>query len=117
MTRQNLKQHFVLDRIAEEKELEVTNEDIDMEIFSMAMQRGENPRRVRARMVKNGSIENLEAQIRERKAVDVILDSAEIKDVEMPPTVSNQVEALNRSVCHTTSQSDAELDDEEGDDE
>jgi trigger factor len=118
MTRQNLKQHFVLDRIAEEKELEVTNEDIEMEIFSMAMQKGENPRRVRARMVKNGSIENLEAQIRERKAVDIILDSAEIKDVEMPPTVSNNVEALNRSVCHTTSQSDAELEnDDEGDEE
>lgn len=119
MTRQNLKQHFVLDRIAEEKDLEVTNEDIEMEIFSMAMQKGENPRRVRARMVKNGSIENLEAQIRERKAVDIILDSAEIKDVEMPPTVSNNVEALNRSVCHTTSQSDAELDndDDDGSDE
>lgn len=113
MTRQNLKQHFVLDRIAEEKGIEVTSEDLEMEIFSMAMQRGENPRRVRARMVKNGSIENLEAQIRERMAVDVILDSAEYKDVEMPPTVSNEIEALNRSVCHTTSQSDAELDDEE----
>lgn len=113
MTRQNLKQHFVLDRIAEEKGIEVTSEDLEMEIFSMAMQRGENPRRVRARMVKNGSIENLEAQIRERMAVDVILDSAEYKDVDMPPTVSNEIEALNRSVCHTTSQSDAELDDEE----
>lgn len=113
MTRQNLKEHFVLDRIAEERNLEVTSEDLDVEIFSMAMQRGENPRRVRARMIKNGSIENLEAQIRERKAVDVILDSAEFTDVEMPPTVSNQVEALNRSLCRTTTQSDIDVDDDE----
>lgn len=113
MTQQNLKQHFVLDRIAEEKELDVTDDDIEMEIFSMAMQRGENPRRVRARMVKNGSIENLEAQIRERKAVDLILESAEFVNVEMPPTVSNNVEAVNRSVCRATAQSDTDLDADE----
>ena len=40
----------------------------------MAEQRGESPRRVRARLEKSGVIENLEAQIRERKAVDIILD-------------------------------------------
>lgn len=117
MTRQNLKEHFVLDRIAEKENLEVTENDIEMEIFSMAMQRGENPRRVRARMIKNGSIENLEAQIRERKAVDVILESAEFKDIPMPPTVSNNVEAVNRSVCRTTSQSDIDVEDESGDDD
>ncbi len=119
MTRQNLQEHFVLDRIAEQENIEVTDEDLDMEIFSMAMQKGENPRRVRARMIKNGTIENLEAQIRERKAVDVILDSAEFTDIKMPPTVSNNIEALNRSVCRTTSQSDidADADDDEGDEE
>lgn len=118
MTRQNLQEHFVLDRIADSEEIDVTEQDIEMEIFSMAMQGGENPRRVRARMVKNGSIENLEAQIRERKAVDVILDSAEFTDIEMPPTVSNNVEALNRSVCRATSQTDIGLgaDDEEDSD-
>ncbi len=119
MTRQNLQEHFVLDRIAEEEDIEVSEEDLDMEIFTMAMQRGENPRRVRARMIKNGTIENLEAQIRERKAVDVILDSAEFTDVEMPPTVANNIEALNRSVCRTTAQSDIDVDadEEDGDDE
>ncbi len=99
MTRQNLKEHFVLDRIAEEEKIEVTAEDINAEIGLMALSRGENPRRVRARMIKSGMIENLEAQIRERKAVDVILDSAEFIDVAMPKSVETQVEAVNRSVC------------------
>ncbi len=99
MTRQNLKEHFVLDRLAEEEKIEVTNDDINAEISMMAISRGENPRRVRARMFKSGMIENLEAQIRERKAVDVILDNAEFVDVPMPNAVESEVEAVNHSIC------------------
>ncbi|WP_437204848.1 trigger factor [Planctomicrobium sp. SH664] len=99
MTRQNLKEHFVLDRIAEEEKVDVDGDDLNAEIAMMALQRGENPRRVRARLVKSGMIENLEAQIRERKAVDIILDNAEFKDVAMPAPVEAEVEALNRSIC------------------
>jgi len=99
MTRQNLKEHFVLDRIAEEEDLEVTSTDIELEITMMALQRGENPRRVRARLVKSGMIENLEAQIRERKAVDVILENAEFQESEMAPPTEVSVAAVNRSVC------------------
>lgn len=106
MTRQNLKEHFVLDRIAEDANIEVSADDINAEIALMALQRGENPRRVRARLIKSGVIENLEAQVRERKAVDVILDNAQFTDVKMPPPVETEVEALNRSVCRTVSAAD-----------
>ncbi|SFJ23825.1 trigger factor [Planctomicrobium piriforme] len=103
MTRQNLKEHFVLDRLAEEEKLEVTADDINAEIAMMAMSRGENPRRVRARLIKSGMIENLEAQIRERKAVDIILDHADFVDVPMPASMETEVEALNRSICGSPS--------------
>jgi trigger factor len=65
----------------------------------MAMQRGESPRRVRARMAKSGMIENLEAQIRERKAVDFILERAKYEDVKQPRPAESQVEAVPISVC------------------
>jgi trigger factor len=106
MTRQNLKEHFVLDRIAEEEGIEILPEDLEMEITMMALQRGENPRRVRAKLQKSGMIENLEAQVRERKAVDVILEHAQFTDVPMPPPTQTDVEALNRSVCRTTTSAD-----------
>lgn len=101
MTRQNLKQHFILDRIAEEENIEVTPSDIDTQITVMAIQSGENPRRVRARLVKSGMIENLEAQIREQKAVDVILEHANFEDVEVDPPTDREVEAVPRSICST----------------
>lgn len=100
-TRKALKEHFVLDKIATTENLEVQPQEIDMEIYYMAMQQGESPRRVRARMVKSGMIENLEAQLRERKAVDVILEKAEYTETEMEKPKENQVSAVARSVCST----------------
>ena len=103
-TRQALKEHFVLDRIATQEKIEVTPIDIESEINMMAIQRGESPRRVRARMQKSGMIENLEAQIRERKAVDFILKSAQFEDVPASTsTVSDDVQALSLSVCGMSS--------------
>jgi trigger factor len=108
MTRKNLKEHFVLDRIAEEEKIEVDSSDLDYEINLMAMQSGENPRRVRARLQKSGVIENLEAQIRERKAVDVILEHAEFKDKPLPLTWQTEVEAVDRSICNPISDTTVE---------
>jgi len=110
MTRKNLKEHFVLDRLAEEEKIDVSEADLNAEIALMAMQRGESPRRVRARMAKSGMIDNLFAQIRERKAVDVILDSAEFIDEELPAPVETEVEALNRSVCRAVAAADTDDD-------
>jgi len=115
MTRKNLKEHFVLDRLAEEEKIEVNEADLNAEIGLMAMQRGESPRRVKARMAKNGMLDNLFAQIRERKAVDVILDSAEFIDEEMPAPVETEVEALNRSVCRAVAAADTDSDAHEHD--
>jgi trigger factor len=102
-TRQALKEHFVLDKIAEKENIEVTPVDIETEIQMMAIQRGENPRRVRSRLVKSGVIENLEAQIRERKAVDVILKTAVYEDVVATEVVADDVQALSISVCGNSS--------------
>ena len=99
MTRRNLKEHFVLDRIATEEKVEVTELEIEQEISAMSFQRGESPRRVRARLMKSGVIENLYAQIRERKAVDLILDSAEFSDTPFNLPVDRTTASLERSVC------------------
>ena len=112
-TRKNLKQHFILDRIVEEEGIEVSGEDIDREIMVMALQSGENPRRVRSRLIKSGVIENLEAQIKERKAVDLILESATFSDKPLPPLTEPDVEGVNRSICSEISDTDVDVEDEE----
>lgn len=113
-TRQALKEHFVLDKIATKENIEVTPPDIESEIQMMALQRGENPRRVRARLVKSGIIENLEAQIRERKAVDFLLKNAEYTEVPMPAATDDDVESVSLAICSTAQPAEASEDGDEG---
>lgn len=110
-TQQALKEHFVLDKVATEQDIECTGEDISAEISTMAMQQGESPRKLRAKMIKNGMIENLEAQIRERKAVDFILSKASFNDIPMDNFLEDDIESVNRSV--TSSIVDSEVVEEE----
>ena len=101
-TRTAMKEHFVLDRIATSEGIKVEEADIEMEIMMMAFQSGETPRRLRARLVKSGVIENLEAQIRERKAVDVALEKADYDEVPMEEELVGDldVEAVDDAVCN-----------------
>jgi trigger factor len=103
VTRQAMKEHFVLDKIATEHEIEVSNQDLDSEIMMMAFQSGETPRRLRARLEKTGVIENLEAQIRERKAIDIALDVAKYDDVESSEALVGDlnVEAVDEGICNS----------------
>jgi trigger factor len=107
-TRMALKEHFVLDKIAIEENIEVTPAEIDAEITMMAMQRGESPRRVRARLLKSGMAENLDAQIRERKAVDVILERAEFEDYEPEQVDESRVSAVPHSVCGMAAEAESD---------
>ncbi len=71
-TAKALKEHFILERIAEDEELEATDADFDQEIMMMAMQSRESPRTVRARIEKQGLMDALRNQIVERMAIDLI---------------------------------------------
>lgn len=76
-TNQSLREHFLLAKIAEAEELKVTPEDIENQIDVMALQSDESPRRVRARLEKEGLLDTLEIQILEQLAVDRALEFAE----------------------------------------
>ncbi|HVA50363.1 MAG TPA: trigger factor [Pirellulales bacterium] len=80
-TARALKEHFILERIAEEEKIEEQPEDYDMEIARIAQQSGESPRRVRAQLEKRNLMDTLRNQIIERKAIDLILEHAIIKEV------------------------------------
>lgn len=81
-----LKEHFVLQKVAEVEKLEIEDDDIDAEIDRIADQSGESPRKVRARLDKEDLMEALATDLLERKALDLILSSATYEDYEMAPT-------------------------------
>jgi trigger factor len=81
----SLKEHFVLQKIAEVEKIDVTEEDIDAEIESIAQQEDSSARRVRARLEKEEMLDALRAELTERKALELILESAEYEDVPLDP--------------------------------
>ncbi len=91
-----LKEHFILERIAEEEKIEDLPEDYDAEITLIAMQSGESPRRVRAQLQKRGLLDTLRNQIIERKVIESVLKHAKFKDAPYK-TDTEDAEAINQS--------------------
>jgi trigger factor len=79
-TARALKEHFILERIAEDEQIDVAEDDYDAEIRLIAEQSNESARRVRARLEKSGSMDVLRNQIVERKVIERILASANFKE-------------------------------------
>ncbi len=80
-----LKEHFILERIAEEEKLDVEEGDYDKEIFLIAAQSGESPRRVRAQLEKRGLMDVLRNQIIERKVLELVQSEAKFNDEPYKP--------------------------------
>ncbi len=77
-----LKEHFVLERIAEEEEIEDSPGDYEAEIMRIAMQRNDSPRRVRARLERTGQMDALRNMIIESKVIDLITENATFEGTE-----------------------------------
>ncbi len=84
-----LKEHFILERIAEEESIDVAEGDYEKEIFLIAMQSGESPRRVRAQLEKRGLMDVLRNQIIERKVLEAVQKEAKFKDEKYEPQKSD----------------------------
>jgi trigger factor len=95
-TARALKEHFILERIAEQEEIEVSEADVQMEIQLIAAQSGESARRVRARLEKSGAMDALHNQVIERKVIQRILAEAEFEEVPYEPETPQTV-ALDQS--------------------
>jgi trigger factor len=76
-----MKEHFVLQKIAEQEKLDLEPHEIDEEIERLADQYKETPRRVRAQLERDDLMETLAAQLIERKALDLILESAVYEEI------------------------------------
>jgi trigger factor len=95
-TARSLKEHFILERIAEEEKIEAEEGDFEKEILLIAMQSGESPRRVRAQIEKRGLMDVLQNQIIERKVLELVQSKAKFIDKPHKPEELD-VEAIHQA--------------------
>ena len=77
----NLKLEFILEKVAEQLEVEVTDEEINTEIARMARLYGQRFDRVRDNLHSRGLLEQLTEQIRQDKCIALLLGDAQIVEV------------------------------------
>jgi trigger factor len=80
-----LKLYFILQKIAGLQDTKVSEEELNGRIAMMAAQAGKRPEKVKQEMSADGSLMSMYIQMREQKAIDRILDTAQIEEVEVEP--------------------------------
>ncbi|TWU10507.1 trigger factor [Allorhodopirellula heiligendammensis] len=79
-TEASLREHFILEQIAENENIDALPEEFEAEIQLIAEQSDSSPRKVRARFEKSGQMDALRNQIVERKVIEAISAAANVTE-------------------------------------
>jgi trigger factor len=69
---QDVKASLLLEKVAEEEKIEVSDEEIDKEIETLAMQAKQTPEAVRARLTQDGALDRIRIRLRNEKTLDFL---------------------------------------------
>ncbi|HYG79260.1 MAG TPA: trigger factor [Pyrinomonadaceae bacterium] len=73
---------MLLEKIADEENIEVSDEEIEAEINAIAEASRQAPEQVRAALTKQGGTTSIADRLRNRKALDLIVENARVTDEE-----------------------------------
>jgi trigger factor len=85
-----LKLFFILEKIAADQGTDVGEDELNGRVAMLAAQRGVRPEKLRQQMAKDGTLANMYIQMREQKAVDKLLESAQIEEVDLSAEQNKQ---------------------------
>ena len=78
-----LKLSFILEKIAEAENVTVEEGEVNSRIAMMASQYGRRPERLRTEMTNEGTLGQVEVQIREQKTIEKLIDMANVTKAEV----------------------------------
>jgi trigger factor len=78
---------ILIQAIAEREGITVSDADVQKRVAELAAARNENPKQLRAELEKDHRIHQIENQIREQKALDMLIAQAKITDEEAPSLI------------------------------
>lgn len=78
----DLRGSLLLERIADEENIEVSEQDIDDEINAIADASKQTPEQVRGILTKQGGERSIAGRLRNRKAMDLLVANANVTDAE-----------------------------------
>ena len=75
----DVKAEILLDRIATEEKIEVTDEELEKEIEHLASHSGESALALRARLTKQGALDRMKSKLRSDKTIEWLYRSARVE--------------------------------------
>lgn len=78
--KKQLKTFFIMDKISEKFEIEVSEEEINGYIAQLAVERGQRPERMKEQMEHDGSLAQFKMEVRQNKCIEKLLESAKITE-------------------------------------
>jgi trigger factor len=82
IARRELKLFFILDSLAREFDVRITEQDVAGAITQMALSRGVDPAQLRQELVQSGEVQGIAQQVREHKTLDRVLEKAKVEEVK-----------------------------------
>ncbi|MCH2141942.1 MAG: trigger factor [Phycisphaerales bacterium] len=82
-TKDNLKSWFIMQKIAQDQDIEVSEQEINGRIATMAMRQGVRADLLRAELVKHDRVNAIASSIRDRKAADWVVSQSTVKDISL----------------------------------
>lgn len=91
--KEQLKTFFIMDKVADQLEIKVTDEEINGHIAQLAAQRGQRPERMREEMERNGSLAQFSLEVRQDKCIARLLETAKITEKKAKKTKAEKKSA------------------------
>jgi len=100
--KEQLKTFFIMDKVAEKLDIDVSEEEINGHIAQLAIQRGQRPERMREEMVRDGSLAQFKLQVREDKCIAKLLESAKITEIKPGKKIKKTKKAAKKTASSAT---------------
>ena len=72
----DVKAQLLLEKVAEEEKIEVTNEEIDKEVEALAMQAKQPVEAIRTRLTQDGALDRIRIRLRNEKTLDFLYNQS-----------------------------------------
>jgi len=105
--KEQLKTFFIMDKVGDKLEIEVTEEEINGRIAQLALHQGQRPERMREEMARDGSLAEFRLEVRQSKCIAKMLESAAITEVEPPKDAKKSKKAAKKPAKKTAEKADS----------
>jgi trigger factor len=92
---EDVRSSLVLERIAEEEKIDVSNEEIEAEIQALARRSQQSIEQVRSVLTKQGGERSIANRLRSSKALDLLVENARVTDEEWSETENTEIRSQN----------------------